>query len=181
MWWRTATSNVPATASAAARASEPIGFLVALGAAFVAFRRAEATPGRSRRAVVVKTAVACALLAWVIARQLDAFPSHGDVAARDAWARGHVREYPGLAVFAARLPIVLGDLKKVVAVAPTGTEQQVYARDMDGDMLRFTLDVIGETGRGTLYVDATFTQGTLFAWREGRRTFDGKTTPVEIR
>jgi hypothetical protein len=50
---------------------------------------------------------------------------------------------------------------------------------MDGDEMRFTLDVVGETKRGTLWVDATFAEGRLFAWREGRWTFDGVTTPVD--
>jgi hypothetical protein len=121
------------------------------------------------------------LLAWVIVRQLDPFPSHGNVAERDAWARAHVREYPGLARFASELPVVLADLKKVAAVAPTGSAQHRYARDMDGDAMLFTLDVVGERGQGTLSVDATFSEGSLFVWRGGRWTFEGVTTPVNVR
>ena len=155
----------------------------AFGGALVAFKRAkwpERAPEKPSRATAAKSALACALLAWVIVRQVDAFPSHGDIAARDAWARAHVREYPGLARFASELPVVNADLKKVAAVAPTGTERQFYARDMDGDAMRFTLDVVGETDRGTLWVDATFTEGNLFAWRGGRWTFHGVATPVEV-
>jgi hypothetical protein len=155
--------------------------LGAFGGAFVAFKPAEAAPGTSLRSIAVKTVVACAFLAWVVIRQMGAFPSHGDIAQRDAWARGHVREYPGLARFASQLPVVIADLKEVVAVAPTGPEQHFYARDMDGDAMRFTLDVVGETGKGTLWVNATFTEGNLFAWRGGRWTFNGVTIPVEVR
>ena len=155
--------------------------LGAFSGAFIAFKRAEGAPGKSAASIAVRGVIASALAAWVVVRQLDAFPSHADVAVRDAWARAHVREYPGLVRFASGLPVVIGDLEKVVAVAPTGTETQIYASDMDGDAMRFTLEMVGETGRGTLWVDATFTEGKLFAWRGGRWTFRGLTTPIEVR
>jgi hypothetical protein len=153
--------------------------LGAFGGAYLALRRAEGIPGKSPPSIAARALAACVLIGWVIARQLDAFPSHGNVAERDAWARAHVREYPGLARFASQLPVVIADLKTVVAVAPTGTERHFFGRDMDGDTMRFTLDLLGDSGRGTLWVDATFSEGNLFAWREGRWTFNGVTTPVD--
>jgi hypothetical protein len=155
--------------------------LCAFGGAFASFKRSEGAPRTSARSIAARSIVACAFLAWAAVRQLDAFPSHGDIAERDAWARAHVREYPGLVRFASQLPVVTSDLGKVVAVAPTGAERHSHAWDMDGDAMRFTLDMVGETTRGTLWVDATFTQGNLWEWRAGRWTYNAVTTPVEVR
>ncbi len=83
--------------------------LGAFGGALLAFKQADAAAGQPPRAIAARAVVACALLAWVIVRQLDSFPSHGNIAERDAWAREHVREYPGLARFASHLPVVMTD------------------------------------------------------------------------
>ncbi|MGH7437139.1 MAG: hypothetical protein ACRENE_15805 [Polyangiaceae bacterium] len=147
--------------------------------AFAAFKRWEAASSTSSRSLATRAIVAGAFLAWVIVRQLDALPSHGSVAERDAWARAHLREYPALALLVSQLPVVRTDLTKVVVVAPMGTGQHSYALDMDGDGMRFTLEVVGETSRGTLWIDATFSEGKLIVWRGGRWTFNGVTTPVE--
>jgi hypothetical protein len=111
--------------------------------------------------------------------QLRAFPATGVLAERDAWARGHVREFPGLVRVVKALPIVARDLSRVVQMAPTGQGKHSFAREMNGDDLQFTLEVVGLKGTGTLRVDCTIEGNSLLEWRSGTWAFNGTITSID--
>jgi hypothetical protein len=119
------------------------------------------------------------LFAWVLWPQLLAFPAHADVAARAAWARRHVRHYAALARVVGALPEVRSGAGRIVAIAPTGRDKHVFAREMDGDDMNFALEVVGEHGTGTFVANCTLDDFTVYDWRSGTWTFAGHTTRID--
>ncbi len=153
-----------------------VGWLV--GGSFFAMKTSGEAPARR---VPWWAAVAFVLwFVWALVPQLRAFPAHGTLAERDAWAREHVFEYPGLARLVASIPEVTRDVGRVTEIAPTGTEQHVVAPDMDGTHLAFALDVGGEKGRGVFHSDVTLTEGHVVEWRPSRWTFGAKDTVLDV-
>jgi hypothetical protein len=138
-------------------------------------------PPRSRRTPWWRLAALALLIAAIVNAQLDPFPSRGTVAERDAWARAHVREYPGLTRVVSRVPEVVGDIGRVTAIAPTAHDQHMFGREMNGDDMLFTLEVVGERGTGVFFADGTLANDWIVDWRSGSWTFGGKTTPIDPR
>jgi MFS family permease len=125
-------------------------------------------------------ALAVVLTAFLVP-ELRAFPSSGSVAVREAWARHRVREFPGLVEIVRNIPAITQDVGRVSAVAPTGTDKHVVGIDMNGNDLRFKLDVIGERGAGTLQVVCTIDQDRLLSWDSGRWSFNGREKDVVVQ
>lgn len=122
----------------------------------------------------------CLVAFWVAASKRDTFPLGGTVAERQEWTNEHVREYAGLVRVASNVREIVADVGAVVAVAPTSTDRHVFARTMDGDDMKFTLDVVGEKGRGLLRAHATLSEGQIVRWDEGLWTFDGRNRPIVV-
>jgi hypothetical protein len=55
----------------------------------------------------------------------------------------------------ASVPQVFADVGRIGAVAPTANDHHVYARTMDGDEMRFALDILGEKGAGVFRTSCT--------------------------
>lgn len=86
-----------------------------------------------RRLPPVQLALLGLVFVLALIPQLRAFPAHGTLAERDAWARQHVREYPGLVRVVKRLPALTRDLGRVLQVAPSARHKHAFAREMNGD------------------------------------------------
>jgi hypothetical protein len=142
--------------------------------------KAKDAPGNPR-APWVRLAVLAILSAVIVGTQLGAFPSNGTAAEREAWARANVRQYPGLARIVSGIPEVVSDVGRVATVAPTARDQHSYAREMNGDGMRFTLDVIGERGAGIFVADGTIDEDRITDWRSGVWSFGGRTTEIDPR
>jgi hypothetical protein len=119
------------------------------------------------------------LLAWVALGQLRAFPASANALERDAWARAHVPQYRALKRVIAAVPEVRTDVGRIVAIAPTATDQHRSAREMNGDDMFFALDVIGERGAGIFYVDCTLDEYRVYQWRSGRWVMRGRESRIE--
>jgi hypothetical protein len=143
-------------------------------------RLAQGAPPRERRRPWIKLMLLGLLLAWLVRPQFGAFPAGAGIAERDAWARSNVREYPGLARVVTGLPEVTRDIGRVVALAPTAHDKHQYWREMNGDDLRFTLEVVGEHGSGTFHADCTLDGNRVLEWRAGAWTYGGKTRAVVV-
>ena len=131
-----------------------------------------------RRLPAAKLALLGLIVVLSLAPQLCAFPARGTLSERDAWAREHVREYPGLVRIVKTLPTVTQDLGRVIQVAPTGDDKHSFAREMNGDDLTFTLEVVGDNGTGTLRADCTISGDQVLDWRSGTWRFNGKVTRI---
>jgi hypothetical protein len=59
----------------------------------------------------------------------------------------------------------------IVEMAPTASDEHVFAREMNGDDMRFTLEVIGSHGQGTFQAVCTLDDYTVYEWQSGRWTF----------
>jgi hypothetical protein len=149
----------------------------ALGAGVPRWLRRPAD-GAPRRLPRMRLAALALLAVWVAWPQLFAFPASADLHARDAWARAHVPRYAALTRVVAALPEVQRDVGPVRAMAPTANDAHRSARTMDGDEMRFTLEVAGERGRGTFNADCTLDESRIYEWRAGRWTFDGHTLAI---
>ncbi len=77
------------------------------------------------------------------------------------------------------LPQITRDLGRVDRLAPTGADKHSFAREMDGDDLRFTLEVVGAKGTGTLRADCTISGDRVLDWRSGVWRFQGKATRID--
>jgi hypothetical protein len=141
--------------------------------------RAADPPRRWNLGLQAKLVAFGLLAAWLLLPQLRAFPARGSLAERDAWARANVPAYPALARVVAECPEVLADVGRVEAMAPTGTDRHSSAQGMNGDDVRFTLEVIGEGGTGTLLADCTLIDGAVLDWHQGRWTFAGKVVRID--
>jgi hypothetical protein len=110
---------------------------------------------------------------------LRAFPASASTAARDAWACAHVAQYRALKRVVAAIPEVQRDVGRIVAIAPTARDQHRFAREMNGDDMFFVLDVVGERGRGTFYVQCTLDEHRVYEWRTGRWLNHGRESRIE--
>lgn len=149
-----------------------------LGAALGSEARRFAEPERVRPAPRIKLALLLLWIGWCLVPHFMAFPAGASMAERDAWARSNVKEYAGLVHAVARIPEITRDVGRIREVAPTSADQHVFAREMNGDDLRFALDVAGEKGSGVLRVECTIMGDAVLDWRSGTWTFDGKETVV---
>jgi hypothetical protein len=115
---------------------------------------------------------------WLIHPQFTAFPSHGNFAAREAWARLHIPQYADLARTIENIPVIQDSIGHVTAIAPASGVQHVTGLDMDGVAMRLVLDVMGERGVGTLSVNCTIDRDVVFDWQPASWTASGKTTEI---
>ena len=122
--------------------------------------------------------IAASVAVWLVLPQFGAFPSHGSVAEREAWARLHIHQYVSLVHTVERIPLIKDSVGGVTAIAPASGVQQVTAGDMDGIMMRLVLDVVGNKGAGTLQVRCTIDGDTVFDWQPAIWTMDGTTTEI---
>ena len=122
--------------------------------------------------------IAVAVAVWLVLPQFGAFPSHGSIAEREAWARLNIRQYASLMRTVENIPLIKDSVGGVTAIAPASGVQQVTAGDMDGIMMRLVLDVVGEKGAGTLQVRCTIDGATVFDWQPAIWTMDGTTTEI---
>jgi len=152
-----------------------VGFFAWVGA--VLFYKPSAAPW-PRRLPWVRFAALFVFLAIISIPHLRAFPAHASIAERDAWARRHVREYASLVRIVASVPEVVADVGRITAVAPTSNDRHVYARTMNGDEMRFALDIVGGKGAGVFRAVCTVMGDVTVEWEEGRWIFGGKETPI---
>ena len=122
--------------------------------------------------------IAAAVALWLVYPQLKAFPEHGTVAEREAWARTNVRQYMPLTRTVERIPQIQESVGRVTAIAPAYGQRQVTALTMDGVQMDMVLDVVGDKGAGTLHVNCTMDMGTVFDWQPATWTMDGHSTEI---
>jgi hypothetical protein len=122
--------------------------------------------------------IAASVGVWLILPQFAAFPSHGSIAEREAWARLNIRQYVSLMHTVENIPLIKDSVGGVTAIAPASGVQQVTAGDMDGIMMRLVLDVVGDKGAGTLHVHCTIDGETVFDWQPATWTMNGTTTEI---
>jgi hypothetical protein len=122
--------------------------------------------------------IAASVAVWLILPQFAAFPSHGSIAEREAWARLNIHQYVSLMHTVENIPLIKDSVGGVTAIAPASGVQQVTAGDMDGIMMRLVLDVVGDKGAGTLRVQCTIDGDTVFDWQPATWTMDGTTTEI---
>jgi hypothetical protein len=115
---------------------------------------------------------------WLIHPQFTAFPNHGNIAEREAWARLHIPQYADLARTIENIPIIQDSIGRLTAIAPASDVQHMTGLDMDGVAMRLVLDVMGERGVGTLSVNCTIDQDVVFDWQPAIWTASGKTTEI---
>ena len=122
--------------------------------------------------------IAASVAVWLILPQFAAFPSHGSIAEREAWARLNIHQYVSLMRTVENIPLIKDSVGGVTAIAPASGVQQVTAGDMDGIMMRLVLDVVGDKGAGTLHVQCTIDGDTVFDWQPATWTINGTTTEI---
>jgi hypothetical protein len=122
--------------------------------------------------------IAASVAVWLILPQFAAFPNHGSIAEREAWARQNIRQYVSLMHTVENIPLIQDSVGGVTAIAPASGVQQVTAGDMDGIMMRLVLDVVGDKGAGTLRVQCTIYEETVYDWQPATWTMDGTTTEI---
>jgi hypothetical protein len=122
--------------------------------------------------------IAASVAVWLILPQFAAFPSHGSITEREAWARLNIRQYESLIHTVESIPLIKDSVGGVIAIAPASGVQQRTAGDMDGIMMRLVLDVVGDKGAGTLHVHCTIYGDTVFDWQPATWTMDGTTTEI---
>ncbi len=122
--------------------------------------------------------IAASVAVWLVLPQFAAFPSHGSIAEREAWARLNIRQYVSVMHTVESIPLIKDSVGDVTAIAPASGVQQVTAGDMDGIMMRLVLDVVGDKGAGTLQVRCTIDGDTVFDWQSATWTMDGTTTEI---
>jgi tripartite-type tricarboxylate transporter receptor subunit TctC len=108
------------------------------------FRSTE--PARRGRFHWLPLSLAAAVALWLIHPQFVAFPAHGTVAAREAWARSNIRQYGSLTRTVEKIPLIQELVGRVTAIAPTSGGQHAAAQTMDGVDMNMTLEVVGEKG-----------------------------------
>ena len=121
---------------------------------------------------------AASVAVWLILPQFAAFPSHGSIAEREAWARLNIHQYVSLMHIVENIPVIQDSVGSVTAIAPASGVQQVTAGDMDGIMMNLVLDVVGDKGAGTLHVQCTIDEETVFDWQPATWTINGTTTEI---
>jgi hypothetical protein len=71
--------------------------------------------------------IAAAVALWLIYPQLKAFPEHGTVTEREAWARLNVPQYMSLTRTVEKIPQIQESVGSVTAIAPASGQRQVTA------------------------------------------------------
>jgi hypothetical protein len=121
---------------------------------------------------------AAAVAAWLVYPQFGAFPEHGTVAEREAWARLNIRQYTSLTRTVEKIPLIRESVGRVIAIAPAFGQRQVTALTMDGVEMDMVLDVAGDRGAGILRVNCTIDGDLVFDWQPATWTMDGLTTEI---
>lgn len=119
------------------------------------------------------------LMSWLALEHVRAFPASASVAERDAWASARVSKYVALKRVVAAVPEVQRDVGRIVAIAPTARDQHRFAREMNGDDMFFSLDVIGQRGSGLFHVQCTLDEFRVYDWRPGRWLFHGRESQIK--
>lgn len=127
-----------------------------------------------RRLPILRLTVLGLLLGWIGLVQLRAFPASASAEERAAWAHARIPAYAALTRVIASLPEVRRDLGHVTTIAPTALDEHRSAREMNGDDMRFVLDVSGERGRGVFHVECTLDDYRVYHWGSGRWLFNGR-------
>ena len=83
---------------------------------------------------------------WLIHPQFAAFPKHGTVPEREAWARANIHQYKSLTRTVEKLPLIQQSVGRVIAIAPTSDAQHVTGPTMDGVAMKMALEVVGDKG-----------------------------------
>lgn len=122
--------------------------------------------------------LAC-LVGWIGVVQLRAFPSSASAGDRAAWARDHVPQYESLTRVIAAIPEVQRDVGTIVTIAPTAGGGHRAAREMNGDDMHFTLDVIGNRGSGIFHADCTLDEYRVYDWRPARWKVEDREQRIE--
>jgi len=122
--------------------------------------------------------IAATVAVWLIHPQLAAFPKHGTVADREAWARLNIRQYMSLTRTVEKIPLIRESVGRVTAIAPASDQQHITAQTMDGVEMNMVLDVVGDKGAGVLRVRCTIDGDTVFDWQPATWTMDGPTTEI---
>ena len=137
--------------------------------------------GRARvgRAAWLLAPAALVLVPWLLWPTLTAFPEHASLEERDAWAREHVRHYPALKRVLAALPAVQRDVGRVHGMAPAAGHEHRFAREMNGDDMRFVLEVVGERGRGTFTAVCTLDDARVYDWQPSTWRFASREVQVD--
>jgi hypothetical protein len=133
---------------------------------------------RPSRAPWVRIAALVLVFAHFVVPQFTSFPANGTMTERDAWARANLREYPKLVQTVSIFPLVVADVGRVLRVAPTSEDRHFIGRDMNGDYMNVTLELVGEKGTGRLRVSALVMDGWFREWREGSWTAAGRVTAL---
>jgi hypothetical protein len=135
-------------------------------------------PAQRSRPGWLQLSVAAAVAFWLIYPQLTAFPEHGTVAEREAWARIYVPQYMSLTRTVEKIPQIQDGVGRITAIAPSFGQQQVTAVTMDGVEMDMVLDVVGDRGTGILRVNCTIDGDLVFDWQPATWTMDGHSTEI---
>jgi hypothetical protein len=122
--------------------------------------------------------ITAAVAVWLMRPQIAAFPEHGSVAEREAWARVNIRQYMSLTRTVEKIPLIQESVGRVTAIAPASGQQQVTAVTMDGIEMDMVLDVVGNRGTGALHVNCTIDGDVVFDWQPATWTMDGHSTEI---
>ena len=74
--------------------------------------------------------------------QFTAFPSNGNIAEREVWARLHIPKYTDLTNTIENIPVIQDSIGHITAIAPASGVQHVTELDMDGVAMKLLLDVV---------------------------------------
>jgi hypothetical protein len=168
--------SVPLASAAAAGSAVIVSAVGAWLCGIALFRSTE--PTRRGYFGWLPLSIAASVAVWLILPQFAAFPSHGSIAEREAWARLNMRQYVSLMHTVENIPLIKDNVGGVTAIAPASGVQQVTAGDMDGIMMNLVLDVVGDKGAGTLHVQCTIYEETVYDWQPATWTMDGTTTEI---
>jgi hypothetical protein len=135
-------------------------------------------PTKRGRLGWVPLSIAAAVALWLIYPQLTAFPEHGTVTEREAWARLNVPQYMSLTRTVEKIPQIRESVGSVTAIAPASGQRQVTAPTMDGVEMDMVLDVVGDRGAGILHVNCTIDGDLVFDWQPATWTMDGHSTEI---
>lgn len=172
------SAYLPVEGFAVSLLAAPLG--ASLGVGLVdRFRRQQPSTRRGQWLRMFQLVASGILIGWFAFTQLSAFPASASVGVRDAWARANVPQYAALVRVIYALPAVQRDVGRVIAVAPTATDQHRAAREMNGDSMRFTLEVIGERGRGMFHANCTLDESRIYDWQPARWIIAGREQRID--
>jgi hypothetical protein len=122
--------------------------------------------------------IAGTVAVWLIYPQFVAFPKHGTLAEREAWAQHNIRQYMSLTRTIKNIPLIRESVGPVTAIAPASGQQHITAQTMDGVEMNIVLDVVGDRGGGILHVRCTVDGDVVFDWQPATWTMYGLTTEI---